>query len=1060
MSWQDLFSEKTIRRGEEIFRAGRVTELFLIGPDIYQISVRDRSRHTVILRYMNGEPADLSCTCETSRKGFTCSHMAAALISLEERKAEILTALQPKISDHAVIHPFRKELDNSSYFRFHEITEDLQIHAGEYREALALYQNDQPELDSVRTGYKENTGPLSEQILEARGLFANGTEVFFSCERSRLLQLSCNNPHCYPVFQTSLTASYPRRPICSHQIAFLLKIRDLLHSSPVGDRTTKGTRAWIRQFQNDPCFFSGAFRSSVRLLPRLIIRDRSLFLGFRICTFVETERSFVVPSVTGLINAVHTNDLYQPLSSIPAIDFSRNSFHSESLPLFQLLSEMAGHLPLKANSRALLLSGLYLDQLFSMFAGQTLECLNHDSSVASHTISLDEGILPGPVLTVRPVFDPSQKAVEAVSLSGLLPPVFCGMEHTYFLQDDSLIRLDKESAWPFDASGLLRKLSDTTADGHLDLVFGRNHLVFFFRHLFPCLQSLFPVNEIDTERLRELLPPAADFVLTLDLDQGLPVCRIQAAYGNLRFGLPEDATEGQDPLRDVFLEKHLMEAVRHFFPETKPDSFACQDETDSIFGILRDGPEALHKETRRLMESLFSESRIEIRQSEDFGWIRIPRHLSFQVDLQAEKNTALLIVQCRDVLPGELWYMIQCFRGHKPYARLENGLFYSFGEEISLISELLRIQQISREIFESSCVSGFAGTRCILRLPLGRAFSVDALLKNAPFPYQKDPESARLSEYLETGTESSVSDWLYARVSCGFGAILAFDICLDKRLPVIEILQKLHQHSTLPSLIICPSALTLFWQDLIHSCSEDVLITSFQALQENEAAFRDLRFRCKIIDSFYFIQDPRSRIAETVGQVRAEAKIVLTDPSMISRPGDLKMLFGFAMDDYLFDSSPIPDELTVPFIRQMYTADCPDLPPIVSRTIRIPMEENTAIGKTKACRELILSAVRAGHQVLVLSDDPDNYPLLRKELRKVYINSICPGENSPFPDLPGLVAFSGQKRFSPVSGKPDIVLFYDPVQDPETILKVRGLKGRDLEGLPLSGPLLAVFLAE
>ena len=1003
--------------------------------------------------------------------------MAAALISLEERKAEVLTSLQPKIADHAVIHPFRKELDHSSYFRFHEITEDLRIHAGQYREALALYQNDQPELDSVRTGYKENAGPLSEQILEARGLFANGTEAFFSSERSKLLQLSCSDPHCYPVFQTSLSASYPRRPICPHQIAFLLKIRDLLNSSPVGDRTTKGTRAWIRQIQNDPCFFSGAFHPSVQLLPRLIIRDRSLFLGFRICTFVETERSFVVPSVTGLIKAVHTNGLYHPLSSIPAIDFSRDSFRAESLPLFQLLSEMADRLPLKANTRMLPLSGLYLDRLFSMFAGQTLECLNHDSSVSSHTISLEEGILPGSALTVRPVFDPSQEKVEAASLSGLLPPVFCGMEHTYFLQDDSLIRVDKESARPFDASGLLRKLSDAAADGHLDLVFGRNHLIYFFRHLLPCLHSLFPVREIDTERLRVLLPPVPSFVLTLDLDQGLPVCRVQAAYGNLRFELPKDATEGQNPLRDAFLENHLRETVRHFFPETKTDSFACQDENGSIFRILRDGPEALHKETRRLMESLFSESRIEIRQTEDFMWIRIPRHLSFKVNLHAEDQTVQLILECPDVLPSELWNMIRCFRDHQSLIRLKDGSFYLFGNEISFISELLRIQQISREIFESSCILGSTGTRCILHLPLARAVSVDNLLKNAPFPYQKDPTSVRLIERLQVGADPS--DWLYARVSYGFGAILAYDICLDQYLPVIELLQRLHPHSVLPSLIVCPSSLVWFWQDQILSHSKnlktvilpkkkdyqmllssametaDILITSFQALRENAASFRDLTFRCEILDTFCFIRDPKSRMAETAGLVRAEAKIILTDPSTVARPDDVQNLFRFLMDDYLFDSLPIPDELTAPFIRLMSGADCPDLPPIIYRTIRIPKTESKSIGKEKACRELILSAVRTGHRVLVLSDDPDTYPLIRKELRKVYINSTCPGENSPFRDLPGLVAFSGEKRFSPVSSEPDIVISYDPVKDPETILK-----GRCLKGLPLPTPLLAIYLEE
>ena len=84
----------------------------------------------------------------------------------------------------------------------------------------------------------------------------------------------------------------------------------------------------------------------------------------------------------------------------------------------------------------------------------------------------------------------------------------------------------------------------------------------------------------------------------------------------------------------------------------------------------------------------------------------------------------------------------------------------------------------------------------------------------------------------------------------------------------------------------------------------DILITSFQALRENAASFRDLTFRCEILDTFCFIRDPKSRMAETAGLVRAEAKIILTDPSTVARPDDVQNLFRFLMDDYLFDSLP------------------------------------------------------------------------------------------------------------------------------------------------------------
>ncbi len=50
MSWQELFNQNTIRRGEAFFRAGRVSEPFLINTYTYQLTVADPVPHTVILR--------------------------------------------------------------------------------------------------------------------------------------------------------------------------------------------------------------------------------------------------------------------------------------------------------------------------------------------------------------------------------------------------------------------------------------------------------------------------------------------------------------------------------------------------------------------------------------------------------------------------------------------------------------------------------------------------------------------------------------------------------------------------------------------------------------------------------------------------------------------------------------------------------------------------------------------------------------------------------------------------------------------------------------------------
>ena len=1081
MSWQELFNQNTIRRGEAFFRAGRVSEPFLINTYTYQLTVADPVPHTVILRCQNDQAEEFFCSCDQFKNGFTCAHLAASLLALEEKHRQDQINLNIELSDQAAIHPFKETPKDASYFRFHEITEGLLILDGIYQEAEKLFQEDQISVSDVHVGYRQNADLISEPIMEAHGEFPDGSQVDFSCERNRLLRLSCSCPECQLKFQTDLGSVQMKRPICLHQTAFLLSIRNLMKDAPIGDRTTKGAKSLIRRALASPRFYSGLSIPSIRLLPRLIIENRTVSLGLRIFPSGENAPSFIVHSLSDLIQAVRSNSLFHPSASAEPINFSRTSLCSDSFPLFELLCEMTDHAPAEVQTSrqtsSFPLSGICLDRFFDLYSGSELECLNRDSTLAPRTISLSEGPLPSLSVSIASILDPAADRVEGVVLSGFLPPFFSGIGHTYVLDQSSLIRLkDSAEKMPLHSVLLLQLLSDAAPDGMLSLTFGYHSLNLFFRYILPFLKSAVSVETENLHCLSLILPPAAHFTLSFDLLDGWPLCRIFVTYGTLRFCLPKDTLEIPDPLRDILLEKRVSQMVLNYLPKISDDTFTCEEESDRIFEFFHHDLAALCEEANSFGHDIFAGPKIEIQSSEAFQRIRILEKLSCRVLLQLQDQKIELTLELPEVCPHEFWHIIDSFRSHQTCARLENGSFLLLGREVLILSELLRIQQITREVFESSCLSGSSGTYCRLQLARGRIFSIDALLKDESVSYQKDSSATQLLSGLLADPAPSAADWLYSRISCGFGAALVYDLCLEIRLPVIRLLERIRKDGLslsgheAPSLIICPSSLMLYWKDLIESSSSNlqtavlqtsedftavlpslirssmVLITSFQSLSENSSLLGDICFDCEIIDGFHVIRNTRTLKAQAADSVHAGTRIVLTDPLTASRPADQWVLFRFLMKDYLSSPSPLPEELTRPFICQKLSKGQPDSPLTINRTIRLI--ENTTAARRQACQELILSAVRSGHRVLVLSSDRSIYPLLQKDLRKIHINSILP-ESLPLLDhLPGLIAFSSDKRESSVRSGLDVVLFFDHPDDPEIKLK----------DLSLDYPQLRIFL--
>ncbi|MFW6138059.1 MAG: SNF2-related protein [Spirochaetota bacterium] len=153
---------------------------------------------------------------------------------------------------------------------------------------------------------------------------------------------------------------------------------------------------------------------------------------------------------------------------------------------------------------------------------------------------------------------------------------------------------------------------------------------------------------------------------------------------------------------------------------------------------------------------------------------------------------------------------------------------------------------------------------------------------------------AKLREYQYAGY-----CWLCFLNSCGLGGCLADDMGLGKTVQALALMQKLKENNCLaPSLIVVPVTTLSNWESEINrftsgidcrvhhgparNCDEDALnsrditVTSYHTLRSDIEVFRNINFRCVILDESQYIKNSRSQIFKAVKLLQAEHRVSLT----------------------------------------------------------------------------------------------------------------------------------------------------------------------------------------
>lgn len=328
-----------------------------------------------------------------------------------------------------------------------------------------------------------------------------------------------------------------------------------------------------------------------------------------------------------------------------------------------------------------------------------------------------------------------------------------------------------------------------------------------------------------------------------------------------------------------------------------------------------------------------------------------------------------LKIETAGIDPAELLQVLSEYRQKKKYYRMKNGEFLQLsGGGLQALDSLTADLGLTKSEFQ-------AGEA---KIPAYRAFYLDSLSGDGRMKlFQRDEAYGMMVRDLKTAQSVSYAvpavlektlreyqkigyTWMRTLARYHFGGILADDMGLGKTLQVIALLTAFYQEKTeqkaagnegsgselpLPSLIVCPASLVYNWGQefarfspeirvlLIAGTAKErqeqleeqmrmeapegaqVIITSYDLLKRDRAAYLGRTFEYEIIDEAQVIKNAKTQGAKAVKEISANARFALTGTPVENRLSELWSIFDFLMPGFLYSYRKFRERYELPIVK-------------------------------------------------------------------------------------------------------------------------------------------------
>lgn len=731
------------------------------------------------------------------------------------------------------------------------------------------------------------------------------------------------------------------------------------HTPPVS--TSPEIRMMIREYTNREVarILGEEEREPVYLHPYLQIRRGEVLLEARI----GREKRYIVKNLLEFAQAVHSGKRVEYGKGM-AFEHVPSAFAPESRPFLDLLleeadayirhyEEMRGHagLPLPV-MRALTLGSAARDRLFDLLEGKEVQ--TEDEKGAERVCRVEHK---------DPRFSVEVEARGdgiAVTVPSALTS-FRGEQRLYVA--DGLHLFGCSELYTETMGVFLEQMEQGGREcgsrkEKRELLVGSRDIPLFYARVLEGMEALGILQspEIDWEKYR---PEALKARFEFDSDSPDELrLRPTLSYGDFTFSPLADEHVPREICRDVPAEFYISRLITRYFSY-------WEDESGEL--VIRGDEEALYQ--------VLSEGMTQFQEVGEVWLSESVRHLRVLPPPEVSMGVSLgggwldLKIETAGIDPAELLQVLSEYRQKKKYYRMKNGEFLQLsGGGLQALDSLTADLGLTKSEFQ-------AGEA---KIPAYRAFYLDSLSGDGRMKlFQRDEAYGMMVRDLKTAQSVSYAvpavlektlreyqkigyTWMRTLARYHFGGILADDMGLGKTLQVIALLTAFYQEKTeqkaagnegsgselpLPSLIVCPASLVYNWgqefarfspeirvlliagtakerqeqleEQMRMEASEgaQVIITSYDLLKRDRAAYLGRTFEYEIIDEAQVIKNAKTQGAKAVKEISANARFALTGTPVENRLSELWSIFDFLMPGFLYSYRKFRERYELPIVK-------------------------------------------------------------------------------------------------------------------------------------------------
>lgn len=500
--------------------------------------------------------------------------------------------------------------------------------------------------------------------------------------------------------------------------------------------------------------------------------------------------------------------------------------------------------------------------------------------------------------------------------------IFDGRTYSYILIAKKLYRCTKEyKATVIELLSLFKKNFTN------EITIPKDEMSTFFAIVEPYIKENTEINEDDYAEIKKYIPQELEAKMFLDYNaKNYVIADIKFVYGNDEIN-PLELTENKNIPRNEVKESILLDMLvkSGFMLDQENNRLVLVDE-EKIYEFLSKDIDMYMKNFEVLATDNFKEK--QIRKTENIS-----------IGVRIENNLLDIDFSNFNIDAEELQEIMKKYRLKKKYHRLKNGSFINLidNENIEFIENITKDINIDYSQIKNKN----------LQIPIYRSFYLEKILKkNSSLLIERDENYVKLVDGLDKNKPITENDlpkmlkaslrtyqkigynWLKTLDTYKLGGILADDMGLGKTVQLLSVVCSYVENSKnrKPTLVVCPSSLSLNWQNEIEKFTNkltslvihgtlterqkqiknipnyDVIITSYELLKRDIEEYSKYNYEFKYIvaDEAQYIKNNNTKNAKAIKEIKSETRFALTGTPIENSLSELWSIFDFIMPGYLF----------------------------------------------------------------------------------------------------------------------------------------------------------------